>query len=166
MTCAWVWRDSFTCMHNACICVTWLIHACVITHLYVWHHLRAWHQFLYPPSKLRNCRRLTCVNLLLHMRNVIHSYRPRMEKSHSKRHEPIFGLVISIVMVLNARQKILLVQISWSTISKWWVDSKKYSEQVFLEVSEVEMVHNNLYPPVKFNGFTTHWADFSRKECD
>ena len=42
---------------------------------------------------------------------------------------------------------------------------KKYSEKIFM-VSEVEMVHNDLYPPGKSNGFTTRWANFSRKECD
>jgi len=77
-----------------------------------------------------------------------------MEKSHSKRHELIFCLVISMVMVLivNARQKKLK---EWNrtstpvTISKWGMardpSPKKYSEKVLLKLSEVEMVHNDLY---------------------
>ena len=37
------------------------------------------------------------------------------------------------------------------------MDAKKYSEKVLLEVSEVKMVHNDLYSPVKFKIFLHIW---------
>jgi len=46
------------------------------------------------------------------------------------------------------------------------MDSKKYSAKVLLEVSEVEMVHTNLYSTEQFKIFTPRLADLSRKECD
>jgi len=50
-----------------------------------------------------------CVRVLVCVRArecmCVFACRPRMEKSHSNPHKLIFGLVISIVMVLNARPK-------------------------------------------------------------
>jgi len=43
--------------------------------------------------------------------------------------------------------------------------SKQYSECLDIE-PEVHLVHNDLYWGQVLRDFNTHWADFSRKECD
>jgi len=110
------------------------------------------------------CSVLQCVTACCSVHPLI--FPPKDGEIALYPHELIFCLVIGIVIVLNTRQKTILVQISQSTISKWWMDSKDNSEQVWLKLSEVEMVYNVLYSAAKFGIFTTRWADFSHIECD
>ena len=57
-----------------------------------------------------------------------------MEKSHSKRHKPIFCLVVSMVIVLHSRQRRLYLHYCYKQVSLPYQDGewaqKKYSQKV------------------------------------
>jgi len=76
-------------------------------------------------------------------RNIDDS-RPRMEKSHSKRHEHIFCLVFSFVIVLNAMQ-IKLYFHYWYKVSLKYQDGEWNQKSTPGESPDVELVRNDLY---------------------
>ena len=75
----YVWHDTFMCGTYTFICVTWLIHTCDMTRLYVWKgearnlssllvHMRGTtHSYVWHDSFI-------CLTWLIHMYDMTHSY--------------------------------------------------------------------------------------------
>jgi len=95
---------------------------------------------------------------------------PRMEKAHCKRPELMFCLVVNMLIVLIARQKTLLVyksepyQHGESIQNSTW--RKSYLEKVLFGSLRWKWYTIICTHQESWRGFTTRWANLSRKQCD
>ena len=93
-----------------------------------------------------------------------------MEKAHCKRPELMFCLVVNMLIVLIARQKTLLVyksepyQHGESIQNSTW--RKSYLEKVLFGSLRWKWYTIICTHQESWRGFTTRWANLSRKQCD
>ena len=90
---------------------------------------------------------------------------PRMEKLHFKRHELIFCLVGSMVIVLQARQKTKLEQNPIVYHINMVNGLQKHSEKFQIRSLRWKWCIRICPGQKSSNGFTARYADFSQKEC-